>query len=134
MIVFGDVVLVDQKSNVCRNVIGKLKTKFWLLNGFGFLHPSVFFNKKALDKIGRFNPRIQVAIDTDWLLRAESLGIKMIKIPSLVYMQSGGLSDTYCYTGMGEYADALLRNGYNERHMILFYMFRVIGHMRKLIK
>lgn len=130
---FGDVVLINQDSSVRRTIIGKLRGKFWLLNGFGFLHPSVFFNRKALDTVGVFNPRIQVAIDTDWLLRAESLGVKMLKIPSLVYMQSGGVSDSYCYTGMGEYADALVRNGYSEFQMIIFFLFRFLGKLRRVI-
>lgn len=130
---FGDVVLVNPNSNICRNVNGKFRSRFRLLNGFGFLHPSVFFNKKALDKIGGFNHRIQVAVDTDWLLRAESAGVKMLKIPSLVYMQSGGISDSYCYTGMGEYADALVRNGYSEFEMVIFFLFRFLGKLRSAI-
>jgi len=49
-------------------------------------------------------------------------------------MRTGGISENYKYTGMGEYADALIRNGYSEKHMVLFYVFRALGHLFKLLK
>ena len=131
---YGNVTMIDASGKVYKEIEGKNRSKLGLLNGFGFKHTSVIINRKAYDKVGPFDQKIRVAIDTDWLLRCITKNIKFKKVRTHVYMRQGGLSEVNKYTGMGEYADALLRNGYNERHMILFYMFRVIGHMRKLIK
>jgi hypothetical protein len=83
--------------------------------------------------VGFFNSAIKVAVDTDWLLRATSIGINFKKIPSITYMRSGGISDIYRYTGMGEYADALIRNGYSEVHILIFLLLRLLGKFRDLI-
>jgi glycosyltransferase involved in cell wall biosynthesis len=133
LIGFGDVILINSENGSSNFVAGKARGKLGLLNGFGFLHPSVFFNRLALEKVGFFNPRIRIAVDTDWLLRAVSLKIVFKKIPSLTYMRAGGVSDVNRYTGMGEYADALIRNGYSDVHMLMFFMLRFLGKLRSLI-
>jgi glycosyltransferase involved in cell wall biosynthesis len=134
LIGFGDVILVDSATQKRRQINGKMRGKFGLLNGFGFLHPSVFFNRKALEKVGYFNHRINVATDSDWLLRAISCGVKFKKVPSLVYMRTGGISEVNKYTGMGEYADALIRNGYSESQMLVFFMLRFLGRVYKFFR
>ena len=130
---FGNVILINVEDGSTEFFAGKVKSKLGLLNGFGFLHPSVFFNRLALEKVGFFNSRIRIAVDTDWLLRAVSLKIVFKKIPSLTYMRSGGVSDVNRYTGMGEYADALIRNGYSDFHMLIFFMLRFLGKLRSLL-
>ncbi|RPJ71480.1 MAG: glycosyltransferase, partial [Alphaproteobacteria bacterium] len=134
LIGFGDVTLIDPASGGRKKIIGKMRGKLGLLNGFGFLHPSVFFNRKALEIIGFFNPRISVAMDVDWLLRAITHKIVFEKIPSHAYMLIGGVSHVNKYTGMGEYMDALVRNGYSQTHMFLFFVFRCVGSFLKVIK
>lgn len=127
LIGFGDVTLLDPSSNTQKLVKGKKRGNLGLLNGFGFLHPSVFFNRKALEVNGLFNPRISVAVDTDWLLRAIANKITFIKIPSHTYMLAGGHSHVNKYTGMGEYMDSLVRNGYSKIYIFFFLVLRVIG-------
>ena len=78
-------------------------------------------------------PVFRTRSDTDWLLRAVSLKIVFRKIPSLTYMRAGGVSDVNRYTGMGEYADALIRNGYSDVHMLMFFMLRFLGKLRSVI-
>ena len=131
---YGNVTMIDASGNIYKEIAGKNRSKIGLLNGFGFMHTSVIINRQAYDKVGPFNQKIRVAIDTDWLLRCISKKIIFKKTRNHVYMRQGGVSEINKYTGLGEYADALLRNGYNERHMILFYLFRFIGHMFKLFK
>ena len=131
---FGNVILINSKDGSSKLVAGRERSKLGLLNGFGFLHPSVFFNRQALVKVGFFDSRIRVAVDADWLLRALSRGIVFKKIPSLAYMRSGGLSDVNRYAGMGEYADALARNGYSDAHMLLFFMLRFFGKLRRVLR
>ena len=133
LIGFGNVILINVEDGSTQFFPGAVRSKLGLLNGFGFLHPSVFFNRQALEKVGFFNPQIRIAVDTDWLLRAVSLKIVFRKIPSLTYMRAGGVSDVNRYTGMGEYADALIRNGYSDVHMLMFFMLRFLGKLRSLI-
>ncbi len=131
---YGNVTMIDSSGMVTKKIIGNKRSKIGLLNGFGFMHTSVIINRQAFDQIGPFNQKIRVGIDTDWLLRAISQKIKFKKISNHVYMRQGGMSDMNKYTGMGEYADALMRNGYSEKYMILFFIFRIVGHVHKLLK
>jgi glycosyltransferase involved in cell wall biosynthesis len=133
LIGFGNVILINVENGGSQLFCGEERSKLGLLNGFGFLHPSVFFNRQALEQVGLFNSRIRVAVDTDWLLRAVTLKIPFKKIPSLTYMRSGGVSDVNRYTGMGEFADALIRNGYSDLHMLLFFMLRFLGKLRSIM-
>jgi glycosyltransferase involved in cell wall biosynthesis len=133
LIGFGDVILINNEDGATKFFSGAVRSKLGLLNGFGFLHPSVFFNREALEKVGFFNSRIRIAVDTDWLLRAVSLKIVFKKIPSLTYMRAGGVSDVNRYTGMGEYADALIRNGYSDVHMLMFFTLRFLGKLRSVM-
>jgi glycosyltransferase involved in cell wall biosynthesis len=134
LIGFGDVILINPEDGSSKLVAGRVRGKLGLLNGFGFLHPSVFFNRQTLEKVGFFNYRIRVAVDTDWLLRAVSLGVAFKKIPCLTYMRTGGVSDVNRYTGMGEYADALVRNGYSDVQMLMFFMLRFLGKLRSVMR
>jgi glycosyltransferase involved in cell wall biosynthesis len=134
LIGFGDVTLINPVDDSRKKIIGKMRGKLGLLNGFGFLHPSVFFNRKALVVNGFFNPRISVAMDVDWLLRAIKNDISFEKIPSHTYMLIGGVSHVNKYTGMGEYMDALVRNGYSKLHMFLFLVLRSAGSFFRVIK
>lgn len=131
---YGDVTMIEPSGKVIREVIGRNRTKIALLNGFGFMHTSVIINRKAYDRVGPFNQKIRIAIDTDWLLRCVSHNIIFKKISNHVYMRQGGISEINKYAGMGEYADALMRNGYNQKYMILFFLFRLLGHVYKLVK
>ena len=131
---FGDVTIVDPLTGYVKKVIGKSRGKFGLLNGFGFLHPSVFFNKLALEKIGFFDAKQRIAMDTDWLLRGISSGVTFVKIPSHTYMRLGGVSDVNKYAGMGEYLDALVRNGYSDVYIAMFFAFRFLGQLRSIFK
>lgn len=134
LIGFGDVTLFDASKNTEKMIMGKMRGKLGLLNGFGFLHPSVFFNRKALEANGLFNPRISVAVDTDWLLRAIEKKITFKKIPSHTYMLAGGHSHVSKYTGMGEYMDSLVRSGYSKTHIFMFLVFRVMGSFMGIFK
>ena len=134
LIGFGDVTLINPVDGSQKKIIGRARSKLGLLNGFGFLHPSVFFNRKALDINGLFDIRISVAMDVDWMLRAIKNKISFERIPSHTYMLIGGISHVRKYTGMGEYMDSLVRNGYSKLHIFLFLVFRCMGSFLKVLK
>jgi len=129
---FGDTILFNPENHSKIYFEGKERGKIGLLNGFGFLHPSVFFNKKALETVGLFNTDYRIALDTDWLLRAKFLKVYFKKIPSLTYMQIGGVSFKYKYTAMGEYMDALVKNGYSKYHILFFLFLRFLGKIKQI--
>lgn len=133
LIGFGDVTLIDQTSGERSRVIGKARGKIGLLNGFGFLHPSVFFNRQAMDSVGIFDKKISVAMDTDWMLRAYFGAVCFKKVPSHTFMLTGGQSDINRYTGVGEYLDALVRQGYSKPFVVLFFGFRFFGHLKAFL-
>jgi len=130
---FGNTILFDPKKQSKKLFKGKNRSKIGLLNGFGFLHPSVFFNRKALKKVGFFNIDYRIASDADWLLRAKFLKVNFKKIPSISYMLSGGISSKNKYTAMGEYMDALIKNGYSEFYIFFFLFLRFLGKIKQII-
>jgi glycosyltransferase involved in cell wall biosynthesis len=130
---FGNTIFFDPKKMSQKLFKGKNRNKIELLNGFGFLHPSVFFNRKALKKVGLFNTDYRIASDADWLLRAKFLKVNFKKIPSISYMLSGGISSKSKYAAMGEYMDALVKNGYSEFYISLFLFLRFLGKIKQTI-
>lgn len=131
---FGDVTVIDENGNRVRVIRGTEVGPFRLLNGFGFLHPSVFVTRAAFEVVGPFDQRLRVAVDTEWLLRARRLGIAFRRIPSHTFMRSGGVSERAMYTGMGEYLDALLQNGLSNRGLCVFFLLRLIGALRRALR
>ncbi|MGE6356509.1 glycosyltransferase family 2 protein [Flavobacterium sp. NPDC079362] len=97
--VYGDGIYVsnDAEEKVVRNRIGgeydfeKLKTG-WLP-----LHPTVYFRKSVIDKLGSYDLNFKIASDTEFLLRY--LFVNKIKLDYLrtyvVKMRMGGLSTSY---------------------------------------
>ena len=133
LIGFGDVIVLDEDLGKQHLVKGAKRSKFFLLNGFGFLHPSVFFNRQAYEIVGPFDYSISIAVDTDWLLRAIRYKVPFKRIPSLVYMRKGGVSDKKSFTAMGEYGDALRKAGYSEFLLFTYLLFRCLGQFLRVV-
>jgi hypothetical protein len=47
-------------------------------------------------------------------------------------MQIGGISFKHKYTAMGEYMDALVKNGYSEYHILFFLFLRFLGKIKQM--
>ena len=131
---YGDTTFFDEHNNQYKHISKQHNSKLSLLNGFGFMHPSVFFTYSVLNEIGNFDIEKRIAVDSDWLIRAKVKNITFFKIPSHVFMEEGGLSMIYPYTGMGEYLDSLVKNGFSQYYIILFFLLRLLGAVKKLIK
>ena len=131
---YGDTTFFDNDKILKRSYSKKSFSKFSLLNGFPFMHPSVFFTKSIIENIGVFDINKKIAMDTDWLLRAKFNNVYFEKIPSHTYMELGGMSNVYQYTGMGEYLDSLVKYGITKYQIILFFVFRTVGSFKKLLK
>ena len=130
---YGDTKMYKPGLGVTKNVIGVFKkSKIYLINGFKFMHPTVFFTSNVIDIIGGFNENKRIGMDTDWLLRAIENNIEFVNIKSVVYMEEGGISDKFRYTGMGEYLDSLVHNGMKKWQIPLFFFFRLLGSLKNI--
>ncbi len=130
---YGDVTLID-KDRVIATIVGRRKRRIGLVNGFGFMHPSVVFNRGVLAANGLFDTKRRVAVDTDWLLRAVMNQVAFRKIPSHTYMRCGGMSMRSPYTGMGEYLDSLVRYKFPGYYVPLFLLLRSLGATRRMLR
>lgn len=129
---YGNVTLVDE-GRVRATIVGRQKRRIGLVNGFGFMHPSVVFTRDVLAINGLFDTKRRVAVDTDWLLRAVMNRIAFRKIPSHTYMRCGGMSMSSPYTGMGEYLDSLVKYKYPGYYVPLFLLLRSFGAARRML-
>lgn len=133
LITYGNITLYD--SNLNYKFIKGVYTNslMSLLNGFKFMHPTVFFSAEIINIIGPFNTRKKIAIDTDWLLKAIQQKITFTYSNINVFMECGGLSDQYKYTGMGEYLDSLIKiHKINKFKITIFFFYRLLGSIKNM--
>ena len=132
---YGDTIMYNSELGITKRINGYYKkSTIYLISGFKFMHPTVFFSKNVLDIIGDFNENKKIGMDTDWLIRAIKKKVKFININSVVFMEEGGISDKYKYTGMGEYLDTLVQNGLKNWQITLFLFFRFLGSFKLIFK
>lgn len=105
-----------------------------LYYGFGFMHPSCFTTRAAIEKVGLFNPDIKIAMDTDWLVRCIKQRVLFIKSENLTYMRTGGVSERMEKAGFDEYLEVLRAQSYGPLFILYAkYAFLLKLGMRKLV-
>ena len=97
------------------------------------MHPSVFFPSNLITKVGNFNVNKRIAMDTDWLLRCIKYQVDFHNIHSMVYMEKGGISTKFVYSGMGEYLDSLISQKFPVYYIPLFFFVRLLGSLKLLV-
>lgn len=102
-IAFGDTLLLDDRGRTFAQVRGNFDPSH-LDRGFGFWHTSCAVTRAAYDLVGEFDPKVRVAVDTEWLLRAHRAGVPFLRHESLNYMRLGGISDRRHREARREYA------------------------------
>ncbi len=66
-------------------------------------HPTVVVCRDAYERVGPFDRRRRIAMDFDWHLRAELLGVRGVYAPLLLgHMGKGGVSDQHWRAGLKE--------------------------------
>lgn len=85
-----------------------------IYKGFGFYHPTCFFTRDVYEKVGEFDSKISIAVDTDWLLRAKGLGVDFIKVNGINIMEGSGVSNQNRKKAAFQYLNLLERNGYSS--------------------
>lgn len=111
-------------NDVC--LLRKIEKYFSMNNlsrGFGFLHTSCFVPMEVYKKIGVFNEKIKIAVDTDFLLRALKDNINFQKSTHVNYMRMGGVSDLNINKAYKEYIELLVKYNFITENYN-FYIFR----------
>lgn len=108
---FGDVDLVNEHGRTIKVVRGHFRRSL-LFSGLGFLHPSAVFKRQLFDKCGTFDLSLRMAMDCDWVLRAEKQGAVLKKHSGLCHMSASGMSNRGWRLARSEYEIALKNNRY----------------------
>lgn len=101
IIYYGDCKFLDQRgiSGVNKREFKKEK----LIYGFGFTHTTCFKRREVYKKVGLFDSKYKIAVDTDFLLRCVKANVEFKKIELLTYMEMGGVSDKFFYRAYSEF-------------------------------
>jgi glycosyltransferase involved in cell wall biosynthesis len=119
-IYFGNTWLVNIISGKTTKYLGgyNLISRY---KGFGFFFTSVFLSRDALERVGEFNTKRRIAIDTDWLFRAEKHNVAFANHKQYNYMQSGGVSQRERVRAYKEYYEVMRENGYSPLLCWLYF-------------
>lgn len=72
-------------------------------------HPALFAKRKVFEKIGYYDTDYKIAADTEWIMRAFSEGIRILKADDyFTYFRDGGLSSRKVYESQMEQYKAAL--------------------------
>jgi len=107
-----------------------------LIYGFGFTHTTCFKRREVYKKIGLFDSKYKIAVDTDFLLRCVKASVDFKKIELLTYMEIGGVSDKFFYKAYSEFLmSGIEHNLFKKRDVVLLktLMFIYIP-IRKILK
>jgi acetyltransferase-like isoleucine patch superfamily enzyme len=100
------------ENNFICNKVDIIFDKRKLIDGFGFLHTSIFVPRKIYDLVGYFNLEYKIAVDTEWMLRALKKNISFVKSSAMNYMERGGISEKNWLQAQKEYIAALNKNSF----------------------
>lgn len=104
----GDLQYVDSnaQNSVVRPRMGLIE-KYMTLN-----HPGMFISKNMYDSVGLYNEQYKIAMDYEWIRRAQMQSTAFHYLPfSLVIMNAGGMSDQNWLKGYREVMSVRADNG-----------------------
>jgi glycosyltransferase involved in cell wall biosynthesis len=88
-------------------------------------HPTVVVRRDAYEKVGPFDSRRRIAMDFDWHLRAELLGVRGVYVPQLIgHMGEGGVSNQGWRAGLREVRAVAIEHGQSWFLAHVFYLGR----------
>ncbi len=127
-VTYGETVWIDRETG---KELTRHNYKFnpeTIYNGFAFCHTSCFVTKGIYDKLGGFDIKYKIAIDTDFLLRCLKNGINFKHIDNATYMRNGGLSEKQEKLAMSEFYFQLIHYGYSRKNIFLALFRRYKRH------
>jgi acetyltransferase-like isoleucine patch superfamily enzyme len=124
VIYFCDVFKFNELGQITNCIKGqKPDPKNFIYSKLGFGHPGSLTNIEVFKKIGEFNIKYKIAMDSDFILRAYFSGVEFRYFESKVYMAVGGLSDRNYRRSLLEYYDSLNPFMPVKKHQLIFYLF-----------
>lgn len=135
--VFGNVRLYAEDGRQIAEMHGDARYRESIRAGMPRVnHPSIAVRRSVYEMVGLFSPRLRIAMDYDWLLRAELMGVHGEYLPELVaHMQSGGACYVNWVGGLREVRDAAIKHGMNPGSVYGRYLWRLVrGHLRELLR
>ena len=88
-------------------------------------HPSMFFRRAALERIGPYDPAYSLAMDSELAHRALAEGCSFAHIDEpLAVMARGGLSDTQHWQSLRQYRRSLVQHELCGAWRSLYYLAR----------
>jgi glycosyltransferase involved in cell wall biosynthesis len=95
-------------------------------------HPTVVVRRDAYEKVGPFDARRRIAMDFDWHLRAELLGLRGVYAARLLgHMGEGGVSDQRWRAGLKEVRAVAIAH---RQSWFLAHVFYVVRTSRAYIR
>lgn len=96
-VVYGDLQYVTsfEPIKVFRNWESGVFATSLVKKGWMPPHPTVYFRRELMDRVGLFDISFRISADYDWLLRVMTLsGVKMVYLPEvMILMSTGGASN-----------------------------------------
>jgi glycosyltransferase involved in cell wall biosynthesis len=135
--VFGDLAVHDASGEVSHRIRGDADYARRLATGMPAVsHPTVLARRSAYERIGLFDLRCRVAMDYDWLLRAERAGCRGVYAPEVVaHMSLGGVSDERYLRALAEVRDISRRHGVPAAAAFARFGYRVVkGRLQRALK
>ncbi len=120
-IIYGDAEILDLNGNrfVERSDLGRLPQCMSLY------HPSLFFRRELFDRIGAYDERFDLAMDSELVHRAlaSGAGFEAVHAP-LAVMSRGGLSDRHHWRSLRQYRQSLRMHGLQGGARSAYHMLR----------
>jgi glycosyltransferase involved in cell wall biosynthesis len=133
--VFGDLRCASEQGGPSHRVPGDAHYRRWLRHHMPDVnHPSMLVRRSAYEVVGLFDARYRVAMDYDWVLRADQAGVAGEYVPGLrVHMSLGGVSDRSFPKALREVRDISIRHGYPRAYAQARFAYRLAkGFGRRL--
>lgn len=121
-ILFCDVLKFNERNEPTIKISGRTPTHRGISRGgIGFAHPGSLSAASCFKAIGFFDTSLQIAIDTDWLLRCFKAGHTFKKFQSCAYMAEGGVSDRKFGKAMLEYFSCTTKLGLTTKRQAAIF-------------
>ncbi|MGP1832762.1 glycosyltransferase [Shewanella frigidimarina] len=118
---YGNTDLLDSSGQLLREYKGDHQS-LSRYKGFGFYFTSLVVPRTVFSSVGGFNINIKIAIDTEWLFRAEKHGVEFINHEQTNMMRMVGVSVNQRVNAYREYFNIMQENGYNYFMCEIFFI------------
>jgi len=112
-ILYGETQFIDESGREL-SINRKAFERSRLADGFGFMFTTCVFPRSLWDRVGSFDPKVSIAVDTDWLMRALDHNVELIACSYRIRMREGGVSDKFKRRAFAQYHRILRQHGFSR--------------------